>query len=181
MATTSKAIESILSFHRFFIFLLLVFFQRTLSFFSHHINTKRRREKKEEFFMLFLCDVFRAEMERWEKDGEKQVTSKYRKKKLLLKANLSFVCMLCASHFSISLWFFFLLSFAFAWHLTTSHMKSGKAFTYWWWDARVDGWYWICLFIENIRRTVIPSIDTISQIVFRRCQCVVLEDRKGER
>lgn len=68
-------------------------------------------------------------------------------------------------------------------HRASSHIKSGKAFiTYARWDARMNRWYWFCMFIENVRRTIVPSIYTVSQIIFGCCQWVVLQKiKKGNR
>lgn len=58
-----------------------------------------------------------------------------------------------------------------------SHIKSGKAFTYWRRDARVNGRYWFWVLIESVWRAVVPPIYAISQIIFCRRQCVVLREK----
>lgn len=55
-----------------------------------------------------------------------------------------------------------------------SHIVSRKAFTYWRRDAWMNWCYWFCVFIENIRRTLVPTVHAILQIIFRCYRRVVI-------
>lgn len=101
----------------------------------------------------------------------------------MLQANLCICLVHCAlfqhQHFDCQKVLFILFHIERSSGGQHSHIKSWKSFTYRRWDARVNGRDRACVLIKYIWRALIPSIDTTSQIVFRRRHWVVLRNREA--